>query len=541
MSEVKLALPPLSCNSMEQLNPNKNSTKSSEPIILTIVLIVFLLISLVQAFRLVKIGPWQDQIMFVDPAANLYFGNGFTSSAWFAQTKYEFWSGYPPLYSFLLYLWMRIVGFGIYTGHTLNCLLVATCIVILWRSVIRLNLITSAKIRLIFLTLVLIELIYINNAQRGRPDVLMACLAATSLLIYSIPQKGLRHKLLLLISIFIPLTALAAVAYTVLICGLLIIFLRKPFLRECIFIVSGLIIGFLLLYILYTSNGVWLDFINSILKNPTLAFDQRGKIAGIFGNRILDFLVSLCFSLSIFEVLKRRFNQFSPSVLSFVSISLIPLGMLLIAVSRPYYSWVVALPLALWQFNRFSPLSFGLVAIFWIPVGMRLMAAFPWYYSWMLVVPLAIVTFSSLDKLLKPYLDRQLKPSVLGSILIILLIVAPYSGYVDLLLNWKSSSYLPVESFIQTALKTVDKDREWVLCDPILYFAAKKENRVVLYQYYLDAILPEDKEKVSTIIVRPQFLSISQDTLGGRWYKDGKTLFVSNLEEKVKLEIYRRG
>lgn len=526
---------------MEQLNRNKNPTKSSEAIVLAIVLLVFLLISFVQAFRLVKINPWQDQIMFVDPAVNLYFGNGFTSSAWFAQTNNEFWAGYPPLYSFILYLWMRIVGFGNYTAPTLNCLLVATCIVILWRAVIRLNLINSAKIRLIFLTLVLVELIYINTAQRGRPDVLMACFAATALLIYSIPRKGLRHKLLLLLSIFIPLTALAAVAYTVLICSLLLIFLRKPFLKECIFIVSGLIIGFLLLYILYASNGVWLGFINSILKNPTLAFAQRDKIGGLFGNRILDFLVCLCFSLSIFEVLKRRFNQFSPSVLSFISISLIPLGMLAIALTRPYYSLVVALPLALWQFNRFSPLSFGLFAIFWIPIGMRLMSAFPWYYSWMLVVPLAIVAFSSLDKLFKPAFDRQLKFSVLGSILVILLIVAPYSGYVDLVLNWKSSSYLPVESFVQTALKTVDKDREWVLCDPILYFAAKKENRVILYQYYLDAITPEEKEKVSTIIIRPQFLLESQDKLGGKWRKDSESLFVSNLEEKVNLEIYRRG
>lgn len=526
---------------MKQLNPNKSRAKSSEAIVLAIVLVVFFVISLVQAFRLVKIGPWQDQIMFVDPAANLYFGNGFTSSAWFAQSNSEFWSGYPPLYSFLLYLWMRLVGFGMYTAHTLNCLIIAACIIILWQAIIKLNLIASAKIRLFFLVIALVELIYINNAQQGRPDVLIACFASTSLLIYSIKKQWLRYTLLLLISILFPLTALAAVAYAVVACSLLLLYLRKSFLKECIFIFSGLLIGVFILYIIYASNGVWQGFINSIINNPTLSFDQRGKLAGILGNRIFDFLLTLCVSLSLFEIAKTRFNQFSSRSLSLITIFLLPVGMGLLNATRAHYSLIVVIPLAIWRFNRSSFLSFGLMTIFWIPLGMRLIAAFPWYYSWMVVLPLAISNFSYLDRVFKSVVDRWLKFPVLTGILLLFLTLCPYSGYLDLVLNWQSSSYSPIASFVQKALETVDKDREWVLCDPNTYFAAKKEGRVVLYQYYLDAISPEDKEKVSVLIVRPQFLARAQNKLGGKWLKDSETLIVKNLEEKVEIATHRRG
>ncbi len=83
---------------IEQFGKGKSTAKDLEVIILSILLFIFLLIRLVQAFRLTNLNAWQDQVMFVDPAANLYFGNGLTSSTWFAQTKDKFWAGYPPLY-----------------------------------------------------------------------------------------------------------------------------------------------------------------------------------------------------------------------------------------------------------------------------------------------------------------------------------------------------------------------------------------------------------------------------------------------------------
>ncbi|MGZ3472339.1 MAG: hypothetical protein ACXVA6_20420, partial [Isosphaeraceae bacterium] len=55
---------------------------------------------------------WQDEVMFTDPAANLYFGQGFTTSAWF-QSRGTLFAGNSPLYSLCLYPWIRVFGFDV--------------------------------------------------------------------------------------------------------------------------------------------------------------------------------------------------------------------------------------------------------------------------------------------------------------------------------------------------------------------------------------------------------------------------------------------
>lgn len=467
----------------------------SEKVVIVVVLFAFLLISLVQVFRLTSLSPWQDQIMFIDPAANLYFGNGFTSSAWFAQTKDEFWAGYPSLYSFLLYLWMRLFGFGIYTARSFNCVLTATCAVMLWQAVIRLKLISSPNNRLILITLLLLQLGYTNNAEQGRPDALMASLALLALLAYSIQVVWLRYLSLTGLCILFPFGGLALSAYTVVLSVLLLIYLRKLFLGELIAIIFGLLLGFLCTYSLYSANGVWDDFIISTLNNPTiLAFSQRDKIGGIFGNRILQVLVISCFALVIHKVLKGEFK------------------------------WV-------------SVPSFGLAAIFWIPLGMRLAGAFQFCYSWMVVVPLGVCVCFSVDKLLKTTLDRRLNSPILGIIIVLCLISSPYLSFIDLVLNWNSSNYFRIEAFVQ---ENISSD-EWVLSDPISYFAAKKGGKTVIYKPYLTVISPQEKEKVSVLIVRPQDSSLLQAKLGGKWHKRGKPLTIQYKKEVVELDIYRRG
>src|ERR1700733_10639900 len=56
---------------------------------------------------------WTDEVMYADPAVNLYLGHGFTSSAWYAQPADAFWAGNVPLHSALLYLWLKLFGFSI--------------------------------------------------------------------------------------------------------------------------------------------------------------------------------------------------------------------------------------------------------------------------------------------------------------------------------------------------------------------------------------------------------------------------------------------
>jgi len=478
---------------IEQFGKGKSTAKDLEVIILSILLFIFLLIRLVQAFRLTNLNAWQDQVMFVDPAANLYFGNGFTSSTWFAQTKDKFWAGYPPLYALLLYLWMQLFDFGIHTAHSLNCFLAVACAVILWKSVIRLNIITLARNRLILITLLLLQLAYTSGGD-ARPDILMACLAVACLLVCSIRIFWLRYTLLVALCSLFPIAGLALPAYSVVLCSLLLIYLRRSFLRDYIFIIVGLLIGSLAIYILYSINGVLDGFINSIINNPTLSgFSQRDKFGGLFGNRILQLLVAVCFSFVTYKVVKGQF------------------------------SW-------------FSKLSFGVTSIFWIPIGMRLAGAFQFNYSWMLVIPLAICISANLDSFFRISLDRRVSLLVAGSFLILCLVISPYTNFVNLVLNWKYSDYSRIEFFVQENIK----ENEWVFSDAVTYFAVKKGGRIVIWKPYLDMISSKEKEKVSVLIVRPQDLPLLQGKLGGNWYKHGESLIVSYREQVAELGIYRR-
>lgn len=482
----------------EQFQVTKHTPSRSEKVVLFIILLTFLLIGLAQS-RLIDLKFWQDHVMFIDPAANLYFGNGFTSSAWFAETKDKFWAGYSPLYSFLLYLWIKLFGFGIHTARSFNCFLATTCAVILWQAVVRLKLIISSKNRLFLITLVLLQLGYIINKEQGRPDVLMASFAIAALLTYSVQFTKLRYLLLSCLCILFPFAGLALVAYTVVLCSLLLIYLRKSFWKEFIFITIGLFLGFICIYILYSVNGVWYDFINSIIKNPTVALiSERAKIGGFFGNRIFQILVILCFTLAIYKVIKAQFN------------------------------WL-------------SVLSFGLVAIFWIPLGMRLAGAFQFSYSWMVVIPLAICVFSSLDDFLRKALARRLSFPILGTILTLCLIISPYLNFVDTLLHWSSPNYSLIEEFVEKNIKLKNiKETDWIFSDNISYFAVKEKIRIVITKPYLNIIQFQEIKNVSVLIVRPKELSLLQDKLGGKWHKHGESITIKYKKQFAELGIYRR-
>jgi hypothetical protein len=63
--------------------------------------------------------PWLDEVQYTDPGANLYFNGRFVSTTWPHQTSTEVFFGAAPLYSFLLGLWFKVVGFGVLQARAL--------------------------------------------------------------------------------------------------------------------------------------------------------------------------------------------------------------------------------------------------------------------------------------------------------------------------------------------------------------------------------------------------------------------------------------
>ena len=114
---------------------------------------------------------WQDEVMFADPAVNLYLGHGFTTSAWF-QPRDTVFAGNSPLYSLCLYPWMGLFGFSVTAVRALNYVLILGVIVICWLALDRVGLVRDRAGRLVFALLVLCADGVTYSYRSGRYDCL---------------------------------------------------------------------------------------------------------------------------------------------------------------------------------------------------------------------------------------------------------------------------------------------------------------------------------------------------------------------------------
>ena len=479
---------------------------------LAALLFFFLLLGCLIASRLPELpNAMIDEILFTDPAANLYLGHGFTSSAWFAQTQDEFWAGYPPLYSLLLSLWMHCVGFTLSASRTLNYLLGTAAGLMLWLAAFRLRWIKLPIARITLVALFLTKLSDIFSTHTGRPDGLAVLLSVAGLLTCSIQRSPLRYRLLICLGVLFPWTGLQLIPYTGLLGGLLLLYYRKAIAKEGVALVVGILLGALCLYIFYSVNGVWPDFINSIRNNPSFKVDhdflprfaaKNWFAAGIYKDSFYELLWILLLGIGGDRLFKRRFQLR-------------------------------------------SRLSFGLAAGLVIPLGMMLASCYPIYYGWMAFLPVAIVLCAELEsgggrgwtgKLL-----ASIRMPIVAFLLAFCLIGYPLK-LTDLLMDWNTLDYARIEAFVDRHVSSSD----WVLCHEASYYAAKHKAAAVITTAYLRVIPPQEAAKVSVLIINPESDWKIISKLGGKWDLSGERLQIKSTNllgvprNSVKLKIYKR-
>src|SRR5215471_13563900 len=83
--------------------------------------------------------PWNDEVMFADPAASLLLQGHWTSTAWYGRGDFTFWTGNMPAYSFLLVPWLWLWGVSAAAVRSFNSVLIALTMICAWFSVKRLN------------------------------------------------------------------------------------------------------------------------------------------------------------------------------------------------------------------------------------------------------------------------------------------------------------------------------------------------------------------------------------------------------------------
>jgi len=487
--------------------------KPTEILGLILLLVLFLLINLFTGSRTPTV--WMDEVMFTDPAVNLYLGKGFVSSAWSVQPMHEFWAGNVPLYPLLLHLWMKIFGFDILTVRSFNYLLMCIASLGIWGSVIRLNLITSPLQRFTLISFFLFNYGIAFNYRTGRSDCLGILLFTFAALVFSIKKSWLRYTLVFSIGLLCPSAGLQLAVLGAVFCFLLIIFLGRQFFLTFILFAIGLTSGIFALFFLYYSQGVLSQFFASV-RVYSHASTSR------------NFIDILVYKLNHFWIGFGGLRD--PGFLVLIVIAMI------LATYR----------LSRHRFKLISVLSFGIASGFSIPISLGILGVYPIYYSWMASIPLAVCICSELSDL---QLSQRYKSKIILFYQVILMSVLFMGLPMQLgiaFTAWNARDYSLVAAL---ASQNINQD-DTVYSDFGAYYAVKKIARTTILPPYLSAASQLEKESISILIIDPQdFVRVSKE-IGGTWLNSGNGLGSQNKNGKFSkqgvfsklyaLEVYRR-
>jgi len=464
----------------------------------------FLLFNLVTSTRYPFV--WIDEVMYSDPAVNLFLGNGFTSSAWYIQHAGEFWAGNVPLHSLLLCGWMKLFGFSILAVRSINYVYLIGGCLLLWRACLRLNLVATSRARLLLLGLVAGGYSVIFSYRSGRPDCLALLVVCAFIYAHSLERRWRRNLVYFLLGLLSPWVGLQLLPLLAVGGILLLFYLGWNFLPQLGAAYGGVAVGLATLVSFYVSHGVFGQFLKSIRQHT---------------------------AVGLFQMLARgefRHSNLIPKDFSFMIL------------------FLLAVALAVRQFRRGtfkSALSFGLVYSIALSITLVLSGKFPTYYGWMTYLPLSLCVCAALAQA-RP--DGAL-PRLSGILLAAAIGVGVLLNAATAAYDWKDRDYANVEKLVRENVTGSD----WMYGEFSTYYAAKGRVARTFMPMYLPSFLPDEKERVTVLLVAPKDLEEVTNVIGGNWVSTGKRFVPERsgfLGTKMKmgflstqnyeLEVYRR-
>ncbi len=441
-----------------------------------LVLSTFLAANLITSSRSPVI--WQDEVMFTDPAANLYFGQGFTSSAWYQSRDMPF-AGNSPLYSLCLYPWIRVFGFDVVSVRGLNYVLILAVTAICLLALNRLGLVRSTVPRLVFAFLVLCGDGVTFSYRSGRYDCLGMLLISGLFLTLTLRAGRPRTAGLLVIAALTPWAGLQLLPYLALL-GLLVLLLRgKAALADLLTIGLGCLAGVVCLAAFFLANGVGHEFLKSV-----------SNLSGA-GRSLAERLAT---------ALVAPFTE--PSSI----LVLAALGLILVSALRRG------------DCRLRSPLAAGLLAGLFVPCCLALVSKYVRYYCWMAFIPMAACIAAELQSGRAWPVRKLVMP---------LLLLACAAGFPARLAvtcrEWRLRDPGPVDQVVAEQVRPTD----WVYSEYEAYYPAKKTAAVLFLPRYAGlvpgmngqqpAISAAERDRVDLLILKPSSEQKTLQFFGGRW------------------------
>lgn len=464
---------------------------------------VVLLLNLLTAERSPTV--WLDEVCYVDPAVNLLSGNGFVSSAWYGQTQEAFWAGNVPLHAFGLAGWMKVWGVGMVQARSLNYVLAALAALCFWRGALVGGWLKTSCARLGFATLLLSSFGICYSYRSGRPDALLLLLFAVIFHAWSAPGGPVRRLMLFVASALVPWAGLQGLPLLAVTGVFLLAWRKRAALADVAVLAGGSLTGVLGLVLLYHSHGVLDAFVASIsshhtlgqtLTLPELLAEKLGKAKTLLADvSLLALMGGSGLSLLLFR--KRLGSDLVEGVCRGLSFAVLAaLAVFSLGKFPLFYSWMAFVPVALsWAALLDGAMAGGAVAARNLLVGCGLVAAF-------LGLPLRLgVTVK----------------------------------------EWDRRDYGPVRELVQKNITPED----CVFASFQAYHAVKPWARETLVSSYARAITPDEKERVTCLIIAPADHSETVHLIGGTWRDTGAAVSPrvdgANLGAKpYDLRIWRR-
>ncbi len=467
---------------------------------------------------------WIDEVMYSDPAVNLYLGNGFTSSAWYVQHSGEFWAGNVPLHSFLLYLWIRLFGFSITAIRSINYVYLIAAGLLLRRASIRLNLIRSSWALLLLPVLMATGYSMIFAYRSGRPDCLALLLVCGAIYVHSRDCWRQRIFGLMALGVLMPWAGLQLLPLLAVGGVLLVVYAGRKVLTSALAIWAGAALGVAALAWFYVSHGVLGRFWLSIRQHTSTGFFgwlARGELR--HSNLVpkdFSFMVMFAFAivLLIWNRMDGRNYQSAPN-------------------ENESQSPATA--------KARKVMAFALIYTIVLTVALIFSGKFPTYYGWMTYVPLCVCVCMALDEM-RPGGTRRL---VCGIFLAGAAGISLALHGVTAADDWCDRNYANVEKVVRENVTGTD----WMYGEFSTYYAAKRTAARTFMPLYLPAFLPDEKERITVLVIAPKNLNEVTNVIGGNWISTGKGFapkrrgfwaarrnmgFLST--QNYELEVYRR-
>ena len=345
------------------------------------------------AITLGNLPPWIDEVMMLDTSYNMAFHGSWETTAWYRVVGQYPFSTYPPLYQMLACGWMRLFGGSLVAVRSMNLLFAFVL------GSVSLRLMERHGVQLTPWTVALFTILLWGTSEmawmyrNGRPDMLCALVFVFTVLAidhYMLVKSRIHRLTVIATSALLLCSGIQAAVY---LCALWLFFFitmrgqRKEMVRLLVLLLSGFLLGLVLVSLFMLAHGRLLAFACSIMQySATLSgialavLPWAGDVFGFHSAPFTQKLLELNTETSLFQRLAPMAEY-----RSFVILSLVALLAYLTSFRRN------------WRGLLGDKAFLLFLCALYVPVMMSLAGRFTVYYRWMAFLPLmaAVTTIAS--------------------------------------------------------------------------------------------------------------------------------------------------